>query len=596
MNRRITIALATICLLIIPSLLYGDAAADAEEMIKQRQFDQAIEFLKGKIEKDPGYAELYYQLGRTYYAKGEYSEAEKQLDLCLDRKRKHEEAQYYLALVYIKQERWEEAYDILEERAEKSKDHKGLFYNGLGLYHLAREEFNDADLQFRLALIEEPGNLEYQRNMADLAFEQGIYAVAVQGYEKVLAQDSTDVDAFFKLGKSYFLQKMFPQALTSLSKAIALDSNYVEAYKLDGDIFMLAGQTAQSQGRTEGAQEQFSSAVWMFRKYMEVGGEETPEVDYRLGQALFFLNVYEDSAAKLRRAIELGIDKSPAYNLLARAYFRLKQYDLAFQAYHDYEQKISGGDPDYEWTAEDFEFFKERAQTLFQLYDEGRSNGSADSTYLEMAVEDYEKAIALKPDDPIVPNLYVQLGLSYYYLARYEEAIPWFEKKIEIDPDVYNTYLNLAYCYLKMSDFETAIDKMVKVTELNPSYCLAYKTIANSYLVSIKDRANAEQWYGKWAECDSLSYEPYKWLGYIAISAKPPRKDQAISRLETAYRKMMAACVDPCTEPDILIWLAQAYNMYDDIDKEEQAVKWAKRGLKCDPNNKDLKQILEELE
>ena len=66
----------------------------------------------------------------------------------------------------------------------------------------------DDDLQFRLALIEDPDNLEFQRNMADLSFEQGIYAVAVQGYRKVIEQDSTDVDAFFKLGKSYYYQKM----------------------------------------------------------------------------------------------------------------------------------------------------------------------------------------------------------------------------------------------------------------------------------------------------------------------------------------------------------------------------------------------------
>jgi tetratricopeptide (TPR) repeat protein len=334
----------------------------------------------------------------------------------------------------------------------------------------------------------------------------------------------------------------------------------------------------------------------MFNKHLELGGEETALIDYRLGQALFFLNVYEDAIENLNKAVEKGIEKSDAYNLLAKANFRLRQYDEAFDAYDMYEEMESGGEPDYQWAETDFEFFKEKAQTLFQLYNEGRQEGTADSTYLVQAAEDYERAISLKPDDPIVPQLYVQLGLTYYYLGEYEKAIPWFEKKIEIDPDVYNTYLNLAYCYLKMEDFETAIDKMVKVTELNPEYCLAHKTIANSYLVSIKDRAKAAEWYKKWSECEPDSYAPYKWLGYLAISAKPARKDEAIRYLLIAVDKMQAAGVDSCTELDVLVWLAQAHNMYNDLDKEEQAVQWAKRGLKCDPDNEDLKQIIEELD
>ncbi len=596
MNAKSVVVLTLICALILPVMLYANAADDALAMIKKRQFNQAIELLEKSVDKDPSNADLYYLLGRAYYAKGNFDQAEVELEKCLDRKRKHEDARYYLALVYIKKQEWDKAKEILDEGAEKSKDNKGLFENGLGLYHLARGEYNDADLAFRLALIEDPGNLEYQRNMADLAFEQKIYAVAEQGYKKILEQDSTDAEAWFRLGRSQFNQRMFPDALQSLSKAIGLDSNYVEAYKLDGDIYMLAGQTAQNNGQTQEAQEHFSNAAWMYQHFLDLGGEETPELDYHLGQAYFSLNVYAEAIDKLKKAIDLGIDKSQAYDLLAKSYFRLKEYDNAFGAYHQYEMKVTGGDPNYQWTAADFEFFKERAQTLFQLYNETKQGGEADSSYLEMAVKDYEKAIQLKPEDPIVPQLYVQLALSYYYLGKYQEAIPWFEKKIAIDPDVYNTYLNLAYCYLKLGDNEKAIAEMTKVTELNPSYCLAYKTIANSYLVSIKDIPKAETWYQKWADCDSANYEPYKWLGYIAISAKPPRKDAAVSRLLIAVRKMDAAKIDYCQDPDVIIWLAQAYNMYDDIDKEEEALKWAKRAIKCKPDNKDLKQIIEDLE
>jgi hypothetical protein len=36
--------------------------------------------------------------------------------------------------------------------------------------------------------------------------------------------------------------------------------------------------------------------------------------------------------------------------------------------------------------------------------------------------------------------------------------------------------------------------------------------------------------------------------------------------------------------------------MFDESDKEDEAVKWAKRGLKCDPANKTLQQIVKDFE
>jgi tetratricopeptide (TPR) repeat protein len=188
------------------------------------------------------------------------------------------------------------------------------------------------------------------------------------------------------------------------------------------------------------------------------------------------------------------------------------------------------------------------------------------------------------------------LGLSNYYLGLYDEAIPWFEKKIELQPDIYNTYLNLAYCYLKKGDNETAIDKMVRVTELNPDYCNAYQTIAGTYLISLKQPAASVEWYQKWADCDTTAYEPYKWLGYISVSAKPVKRDQAIRYLLKCTQMMRKAGVNLCEEIDVLIWLMQVYNMYDEIEKEEKALDWAREVLKCDPDNKDAKNVIEQLE
>lgn len=596
MTRKSTF-LTILLALFLSSIAFAGTVDDALDLIKKRRFDQAINKLQKEIEEDPGYAELHYMLGRAYYEKGVYDSAATELEDALDRKRNHNEAQYYRALTYIAEEQYEDALDLLDEKAEKENDEqvKAMFYNGLALYHLAREEFDDADYNFRMALVYDGENREYTRNLADLSYEQGYYGSASQQYQEIVAKDSTDMLSWFKLGKSLYFQKSFADAVQALSRAIELDSTYIPAYQTSGDIFMIYGLSQLNAGNPEGAQERFRNAVWMYQQYLERGGEETGEIAYRLGQAYYHLNAYPQSLEEIEKAIAMGYDKSNAYDMKAKSLFRMKEFDRAISAYQEYETRISGGDPNYEWTTDDFDFFKERALTLYQLYVEGRQDGSADSTLLERAIPDYIKAIELKPKDPIVPQLYVQLGLSYYYLGRYAEAVPWFQKKIEADPGIYNTYLNLGYCYLKMNDNEQAIATMEKVVELNPEYCTAYSTIARTYL-SLKNIDAAVEWFDKLASCDSSTYEPFKWKGYAAISQKPPQKETALRELLACVNKMDKTGVSYCDEIDVITWLAQAYTMFDDSDKEEEAVKWAKRGLKCDPGNATLQQIVKDFE
>lgn len=596
MTRR-NLILASILALFLSSVLLAGAPEDAEKLIKKRHFNEAITKLQKEIKKDPGYADLYYMLGRAYYEKGVYDSAATALDQALDRKRKHTQAQYYRALVYIKQKQWDKAFDILNERAEKEKDpkDKAMFYNGLALYYQAKEEYDKADTDFRMALVYDENNVEYRRNLADLSYEQGYYGSASQQFQSIVDEDSTDMLSWFKLGKSLYYQKSFADAIQALSKAIELDSAYIPSYEISGDIFMIYGLSQLNAGNADGAKERFRNAVWMYQHYIDNGGEETGEMAYRLGQAYYQLGAYPQSVEEINKAISMGYEKSNAYDMKAKSLFRMKEFDKAIQAYQDYEQKVSGGNPDYQWTKDDFDFFKERALTLYQLYVEGKQAGEADSTMLERAIPDYIEAIKLKPEDPIVPQLYVQLGLSYYYLGRYQEAIPWFQKKIDAEPGVYNTYLNLGYCYLKLNDDQKAIETMEKVVELNPGYCTAYSTIARTYL-SLKQISNAIQWFDKLANCDSSTYEPYKWKGYAAISQKPPAKEEALRELLKCVHMMESQGVSYCDEIDVITWLAQAYTMFDDTAKEDEAVKWAKRGLKCEPNNQTLQQIVKDFE
>ncbi len=574
----------------------GVAAAspvdEAQQMFKARKYDKCIEFLQDEIKKDSRFHELYYWLGRCYLEKEDYEQAEKAFDECLDRKGNYDPAKAYLGLTYVYEKKFDEAKKILEKGAAKSKDYRGLFDDNLGHYYVSQGDFNNADINFRKALIEEPNNIEYQRDLADMNYENEVYAVAIEMYKKILEIDSTDVETYFKLGRAEYKQRQFSDALQNVSKAIEFDSSYTPAYNMMGDIFMITGLSALNE-TPDKAQDFFKNAVWAYEKFLSTGGKETAEIDYRLGQASYYVHAYETAVNYLDKAIAGGIDKSQAYDQKAKALFRLHRFDEAIQAYKDYEQKITGGDPNFKWTPEYYDFFKERAITLFQLYLDGKKEGDADSTLLEQAVPNYEQAIKLKDIDP---QLYVQLGLSYYYLGEYEKAIPWFQKKIEAEPDVYNTYLNLAFALLKLNRDAEAMQEMIKVTELKPDYLPAYETIANTYMHTLHEREKGMEWYRKWAQADPKAYQPYKWLGFAYVSAKPPQKDKAVENLNKAIEKMKANGVDICKEIDVITWLAQAHSFYETVEHDNEALKWANQGLKCDPNNETLKNLKESLE
>jgi len=58
-----------------------------------------------------------------------------------------------------------------------------------------------------------------------------------------------------------------------------------------------------------------------------------------------------------------------------------------------------------------------------------------------------QKAIALKPNDPILNN---NLGFLYYSAGKYNEALPYLEKTLQLDPKRKEAHGNIAELYMKL--------------------------------------------------------------------------------------------------------------------------------------------------
>jgi Tfp pilus assembly protein PilF len=91
----------------------------------------------------------------------------------------------------------------------------------------------------------------------------------------------------------------------------------------------------------------------------------------------------------------------------------------------------------------------------------------------EEAINEYNKAIELKPD---FPNAYKNRGNSYYYLKKYEEAIADYRKAIEIKPDFPNAYYNRGLVYYNQQKYKEAIRDYSKAIEIKPDFPNAYNS------------------------------------------------------------------------------------------------------------------------
>jgi tetratricopeptide (TPR) repeat protein len=96
--------------------------------------------------------------------------------------------------------------------------------------------------------------------------------------------------------------------------------------------------------------------------------------------------------------------------------------------------------------------------------------------HLNAAVEHLKAAIEKNPKYGLA---FLVLGLSYYQLQRYEDALSALRKVVEIHPKAANTYLTMALCYQNMGKKKEALDCASQALKIEPDNREAQLLIEN---------------------------------------------------------------------------------------------------------------------
>jgi len=156
-----------------------------------------------------------------------------------------------------------------------------------------------------------------------------------------------------------------------------------------------------------------------------------------------------------------------------------------------------------------------------------RGFSAADKGDFDKAIQNYDKAIELKPD---YAEAYNNRGVAYGEKDDFDKAIQNYDKAIELKPDYAKAYNNRGVAYVEKRDFDKAIQNYDKAIELKPDYAEAYYNRGNVY--SRKDDFDkAIQNYDKAIELNPRLAEAYYSRGIAYVEKRD--FDKAIQDLTT---------------------------------------------------------------
>jgi tetratricopeptide (TPR) repeat protein len=508
---------------------------------KKGEYDKAIQILEEYLKGKPQDVEARYFLGNSYFGKGLLDKAQEEYQNTLDRDSKHPFAIYQLGLVHLKKKEYEKA-EKLFEQGLKLKRKEGLFHNGLGLLQMEKGDLAQADLSFRLALGADPQNPEFNKNLGDLYMKKGVIPLAID--------DSTLAEVHYSLGEAYFMNRDFNSAVEEFRSAILLDAHYSVAYLRLADMYMID-------------KKHFAQAVVMYEEYVKFD-DKNGQAFLSLGKAYFHLRELEKAIESLEKSEQLDPQQEETYYFLGTAYQDNRNLEQALEAYDHYVELHQKGNPDA-WDEKDAEFWLRKGKIHLAL---------GDSANLALGSDALNKAVEL---DSAMISAFASLGYTYYKQEKYQEAIPLFLKKIELDPTSdFNALVYLAYSYIGLGEYFKAVDPLLKALELEPENVDVRKTLARVYF-SQENYKQAVDQYGLVLQNESDNCEMTAALGYSLMRLEEPA--QAISPLGKAVK---------CYPNDIsyMLLLAQALELGKNLD---EAYKWYMEVLKRDPKNQAAK-------
>jgi eukaryotic-like serine/threonine-protein kinase len=237
------------------------------------------------------------------------------------------------------------------------------------------------------------------------------------------------------------------QALDYFTQALQQDRRFALAYAGIADaslrMYDLDGESSWTQKALAAAQQ------------AEQLNDSLPEVHASLGSVYGKLGKKTEAVAELQRATALAPTSDQGFRRLGIAYLDVGQRDQGIAAL----QEAIRLNP-YYWGNENV-----LGNAYFNLGDYSK------------ALEAFKQVTVLAPDNQLG---YQNLGNVLLQEGKYLDAIPYFQKSIQIEPNM-SSYSNLGTAQFFLRHYVNAVEAFEKAVELNPNDTTLAVNLADAY-------------------------------------------------------------------------------------------------------------------
>ena len=374
----------------------------------------------------------------------------------------------------------------------------------------------------------EEQSIRYLHQKVSLLLEMGRYQDCVDVCDRILEEDSRYFPAVVIRQEAYYNMQAGQEVIDDFYRALDIYKFYPKMYELAAKVFFIYHQYDDAMnilnraGEAEVTSRELSyikgETLWRVAKDDEerqkaleylyqletewgkdpVEAEELAKLICEEALCLMVMKDYEEALMQINRAISK--DTASSYYLYTKAdiLFRMEKYKEALKLFLVCESHSASDDDVLEHIADCYKNLDENKKALRyykKALDANPNNRRCNSKIVDLyddLMDDQEKTSYFEEALPyanrqieLIPEAYyyIERGLLFMNVSRWEDAIADFQKAAELEPDNTYAYNNMGCVYKYQEKYTLAIETLKKAIQVmeGAQTPLPYSNLGNCY-------------------------------------------------------------------------------------------------------------------
>ncbi|MBD2121379.1 tetratricopeptide repeat protein [Trichocoleus sp. FACHB-262] len=292
-------------------------ATEAQNLLSQEKYDQAIALLNHAIQVTPDNEQLYKLLATAYLQHGQLTAAIACYQKTVELNPQSPETHKNLGNAWLKQGNFSAAIACYQKALEIAPEYATAYYN-LGLVYQRQKQLEAAIAHYRRAIELDPADTAAYNNLGLALQSNDQPETAIACYQKLLEIDASSVTTYYNLGLIFQEQENWEVARFYYEQALNLDADDVDTLNNLGFVLNELRQPSAAILRLQGA-------VTLNPSYVDAY--------VNLGIAYEKQDHLAEAIACYQQALALNPDHSSAFNNLGIAQEQQGNFDQALACY-----------------------------------------------------------------------------------------------------------------------------------------------------------------------------------------------------------------------------------------------------------------------